>query len=205
MSLTNDYFLLYHGITFQKNLEIEQVETKLDSNTFTIFALMISANRKNYEKFINLTSFKTLCQQLNIKTPSNANEFYHIQENVIELILSNRTKSNLEILSQSFEYLRNENIIDNDSYTKLNSLFDHKELESLKDDESAGLSKIDDDFKTSFKDLKHNIENICLHIIYNFLLLVSPCFLTFVIPINVPFALLSAPLQRVIDVASEVR
>ena len=164
MSLTNDYFLLYHGITFQKNLEIEEIETKLNDDTFTIFALIISANRKNYEKFINLTSFKTLCQQLNIKTPSNANEFYHIQENVIELILSNRTKSNLEILSQSFEYLRNENIIDNDSYTKLNSLFDHKELESLKDDESAGLSKIDDDFKTSFKDLKHNIENILVEL-----------------------------------------
>ena len=93
MSLTNDYFLLYHGITFQKNLEIEEIETKLNDDTFTIFALIISANRKNYEKFINLTSFKTLCQQLNIKTPSNANEFYHIQENVIELILSNRTKS----------------------------------------------------------------------------------------------------------------
>ena len=93
MSLTNDYFLLYHGITFKKNLEIEQVETKLDSNTFTIFALMISANRKNYERFINLTSFKTLCQQLNIKTPSNANEFYHIQENIIEIILANRTKT----------------------------------------------------------------------------------------------------------------
>lgn len=164
MSLTNDYFLLYHGITFQKNLEIEGIETKLNDDTFTIFALIISANRKNYERFINLTSFKTLCQQLNIKTPSNANEFYHIQENVIELILSNRTKSNLEILSQSFEYLRNENIIDNDSYTKLNSLFDHKELESLKDDESAGLSKIDDDFKTSFKDLKHNIENILVEL-----------------------------------------
>ncbi len=164
MSLTNDYFLLYHGITFQKNLEIEEIKTKLNDDTFTIFALIISANRKNYEKFINLTSFKTLCQQLNIKTPSNANEFYHIQENVIELILSNRTKSNLEILSQSFEYLRNENIIDNDSYTKLNSLFDHKELESLKDDESAGLSKIDDDFKTSFKDLKHNIENILVEL-----------------------------------------
>src|SRR5574344_881817 len=164
MSLTNDYFLLYHGITFKKNLEIEPIHIELNSDTFTIFSLIISANRKNYEKFINLTSFKTLCQQLNIKTPSNANEFYHIQENVIELILSNRTKSNLEILSQSFEYLRNENIIDNDSYTKLNSLFDHKELESLKDDESAGLSKIDDDFKTSFKDLKHNIENILVEL-----------------------------------------
>ena len=164
MSLTNDYFLLYHGITFEKNLEIEPLDTKLNEDTFTIFALIISANRKNHEKYMNLTSFKTLCQQLKIKTPSNANEFYHIQENVIEIISQNRTKSNLETLNQSFEYLKNENIIDKDSYTKLNSLFDYKELESLKDDETSGLSKIDDDFKTSFKDLKHIIENILIEL-----------------------------------------
>ena len=164
MSLTNDYFLLYHGITFEKNLEIEPLDTKLNEDTFTIFALIISANRKNHEKYMNLTSFKTLCQQLKIKTPSNANEFYHIQENVIEIISQNRTKPNLETLNQSFEYLKHENIIDKDSYTKLNSLFDYKELESLKDDETSGLSKIDDDFKTSFKDLKHIIENILIEL-----------------------------------------
>ena len=164
MSLTNDYFLLYHGITFEKNLEIEPLDTKLNEDTFTIFALIISANRKNHEKYMNLTSFKTLCQQLKIKTPSNANEFYHIQENVIEIISQNRTKPNLETLNQSFEYLKHENIIDKDSYTKLNSLFDYKELESLKDDETSGLSKIDDDFKTSFKDLKHIIENILVEL-----------------------------------------
>lgn len=164
MSLTNDYFLLYHGITFEKNLEIEPLDTKLNEDTFTIFALIISANRKNHEKYMNLTSFKTLCQQLKIKTPSNANEFYHIQENVIEIISQNRTKPNLETLNQSFEYLKYENIIDKDSYTKLNSLFDYKELESLKDDETSGLSKIDDDFKTSFKDLKHIIENILIEL-----------------------------------------
>ena len=164
MSLTNDYFLLYHGITFEKNLEIEPLDTKLNEDTFTIFALIISANRKNHEKYMNLTSFKTLCQQLKIKTPSNANEFYHIQENVIEIISQNRTKPNLETLNKSFEYLKHENIIDKDSYTKLNSLFDYKELESLKDDETSGLSKIDDDFKTSFKDLKHIIENILIEL-----------------------------------------
>ena len=60
MSLTNDYFLLYHGITFEKNLEIEPLDTKLNEDTFTIFALIIRANRKNHEKYMNLTSFKTL-------------------------------------------------------------------------------------------------------------------------------------------------
>ncbi|QKF74081.1 GTP-binding protein (dynamin domain) [Aliarcobacter faecis] len=163
MSLTNDYFLLYHGITFEKNLEIEPIDIELNSDTFTIFALIISANRKNYEKFIHLTSFKTLCQQLKIKTPSNANEFYHIQENIVELISQNRLKTNFETLHHSFEYLQNENIIDKDSYTKLNSLFDYKEIEAIKD-ETNSISKIDDEYKTSFKELKITIENILLEL-----------------------------------------
>ncbi len=164
MSLTNDYFLLYHGITFEKNLEITPIDAELNSDIFTIFALIISANRKNYEKYINLTSFKTLCQQLKIKTPSNANEFYHIQENIIELISQNRDRTNLETLSQSFEYLQNENIIDKDSYTKLNSLFDSKELGQTIDDDSKNLIKIDEEYKTAFKDLKVSIENILLEL-----------------------------------------
>ena len=69
MSLANDYFLLYHGITFEQNLDAETIETTINEDTFTIFALIISATRKNYDKYLPLTSFKTLCQQLKIKNP----------------------------------------------------------------------------------------------------------------------------------------
>ena len=93
MSLSNDYFLLYHGISFQKNLEIEPLDVILDDNSFTIFALIISANRKNYDKYLNLSSFKKLCQEINIKTPSNINEFYDIQNSIVELIYEKGSKN----------------------------------------------------------------------------------------------------------------
>ena len=32
MSLANDYFLLYHGITFEQNLDVEQIEATIDED-----------------------------------------------------------------------------------------------------------------------------------------------------------------------------
>ena len=32
MSLANDYFLLYHGITFEQNLDVEPIDTNIDNN-----------------------------------------------------------------------------------------------------------------------------------------------------------------------------
>ena len=83
MSLVNDYFLLYHGITFEQNLDVEEIEATIDEDTFTIFALIVSATRKNFDKYLPLTSFKTLCQQLNVKSPSNNNELNHLQHNIV--------------------------------------------------------------------------------------------------------------------------
>ena len=73
MSLANDYFLLYHSITFEEKLDLEPIETAVNEEVFTIYALIISATRKNYDKYLPLTSFKTLCQQLKVKSPSNIN------------------------------------------------------------------------------------------------------------------------------------
>lgn len=159
MSLINDYFLLYHGITFKKVLEIEPINIKIDNDAFTIFALIISASRKNYDKFINLGSFKSLCQQLDIKSPSNIVELNHIQYNIIDTILKNKNKETLAVFHKSFEYLKNENILNDEHYTKLCSLFDDKELSSSSD-LNHELAKIDDEHKSSFKDLKVLIENI---------------------------------------------
>ncbi|WP_418184974.1 dynamin family protein [Aliarcobacter vitoriensis] len=160
MSLASDYFLLYHGISFEKSLDIESLNTVLDENSFTIFALIISANRKNYDKYINLTSFKTLCQQIDIKTPSNITELHHIQSDIVEIILNNKTKKFINIIHSTFEYLKDENILNSENYSKLISLFDDKELENSNDDLNTNLHKIDDDHKSSFKDLKNSIENI---------------------------------------------
>ena len=156
MSLSNDYFLLYHGISFQKNLEIEPLDVILDDNSFTIFALIISANRKNYDKYLNLSSFKKLCQEINIKTPSNINEFYDIQNSIVELIYEKGSKNLITTLIESFEYLNNQNILNTESFKKLISLFENKNIE---DSDLEHVKKVENESKTPFKELKVIIEN----------------------------------------------
>ncbi|MFW2600022.1 dynamin family protein [Aliarcobacter butzleri] len=160
MSLVNDYFLLYHGITFEQNLDTEEIDTVLNEDTFTIFALILSATRKNCDKYLPLTSFKTLCQQINVKSPSNITELNHLQHNIVDTISRNKTKNNITILHSSFEYLKNENILNSEHYNKLLSLFDLKELNITEEQNHISVQKIDDEHKSSFKDLKHNLENI---------------------------------------------
>jgi len=162
MSLISDYFLLYHGISFEKNLDIEPLNTSLDENSFTIFALVLSANRKNYDKYINLTSFKTLCQQINTKTPSNINELHHIQNDIINIILNTKEKKYIDTIHFTFEYLKDEHILNNENYLKLISLFDNNELEYQNNKKDLNFNKIDNKHKSSFKDLKISIENIIL-------------------------------------------
>jgi predicted GTPase len=161
MSLANDYFLLYHGITFEQNLDVEQIEATIDEDTFTIFALIVSATRKNFDKYLPLTSFKTFCQQLNVKSPLNNNELNHLQHNIVECILSNKSKQNISILHSSFEYLKNENIINSENYNKLISLFDYKELDLIEETNNFdnNINKYDGK-KSSFKELKSKIENL---------------------------------------------
>ena len=156
MSLSNDYFLLYHGISFKESLELEPLDVVLNNDAFTIFALIISANRKNYDKYLNLSSFKKLCQEINIKTPSNINEFYDIQNSIVELIHEKSSKNLITTLIESFEYLNNQNILNTEGFKKLISLFENKNIE---DSDLEHVKKVENESKTPFKELKVIIEN----------------------------------------------
>lgn len=164
MSLANDYFLLYHGITFEQNLDTEEINTKIDEETLAIFALIICATRKNYEKILPLISFKNLCKQINVESPTNIVELNHLQHNIVDTILKNRTKENIDILYSTFLYLKDENIINNEHYNKLLSLFEFKEIDTLEEQDHILVEKIDVEHKSSFKDLKANLENIILEL-----------------------------------------
>lgn len=161
MSLANDYFLLYHGITFEQNLDVEPIDTNITETTFSIYALVLSATRKDYEKFLPLTSFKTFCQQLNVKTPANIAELNHLQHNIVECIENNQAKSHVDTLHDSFDYLKENKILNLENYDKLISLFDHQELNLV---EESSLSnndiKDEDENKSSFKELKSSLESI---------------------------------------------
>ena len=161
MSLANDYFLLYHGITFEENLDLEPIETAVNEEVFTIYALIISATRKNYDKYLPLTSFKTLCQQLKVKSPSNINELNHLQHMIVKSILTNKSKQNISVLHSSFEYLKSENIINGQNYDKLISLFDYKELDLVDEYTITSSNKVDTELeKSSFKELKATVEEL---------------------------------------------
>ena len=65
---------------------------------------------------------------------------------------ANKSKSNIATLHSSFEYLKNENIINNENLVKLISLFDYKELDIIEEEISS--TNIDDNEigKSSFKE-----------------------------------------------------
>ena len=160
MSLANDYFLLYHGITFEQNLDVEPIDTEINNETFSIYALVLSANRKDYEKYLPLGSFVTLCRQINVKTPTNISELNHLQHNIVESIKEHKSKIFVDVLHESFDYLKDTSILNHENYDKLISLFDHKELDV--ENEIIVKEKIldIDENKSSFKDLKTSLENI---------------------------------------------
>ncbi len=159
MSLANDYFLLYHGITFEQNLDVESIDTNINNDIFSIYALILSTTRKNCDKFLPLTSFKTFCQQLNVKTPSNISELNHLQHNIVENIKETKSKEYIDTLHESFEYLNKSEVVNNDDYQKLISLFDHKELD-INNEDIPLENDVIENAKLSFKELKPMLEEI---------------------------------------------
>ncbi|MBU3013457.1 dynamin family protein [Poseidonibacter lekithochrous] len=159
MSLANDYFLLYHGITFEQNLDVEEIDTNITNDLYSIYALILSTTRKNCDKYLPLTSFKTYCQQLNVKTPSNISELNHLQHNIVENIAKTKSKDYIDTLHESFNYLKKSEIVNSDDFQKLSSLFDHKELDINNEDLDLDVKNMDNK-KLSFKELKPILEDI---------------------------------------------
>ena len=160
MSLANDYFLLYHGITFEQDLNVELIQTQIDDkHIFSIYALIISATRKDYEKYIPLNSFITLCNKLNVATPTSVSELNHLQHNIIDTIMINKSKKNIDILHETFTYLKNSSILSYENYDKLVSLFEYQDLDIDEDEKEEEVLSPSNN-KSSFKELKSTLEEI---------------------------------------------
>ena len=163
MSLANDYFLLYHGTTFEQNLDVEPIDAKIDNDIYSIYSLILSTTRKNFEKYIPLTSFKTYCQKLNVKTPNNIEELNHLQHNIVENIVGTKSKEHIFILQDSFKYLKEKEMINSEELQKLLSLFDPKELDIIENTvlfDTSSNEKEEEEKKSSFKELKSVLESI---------------------------------------------
>lgn len=157
MNLVNDYFLLYHGITYEQNTDVDEIETKVNDDAFSIFALILSTTRKESTRFLVLDSFKELCARLNVEVPNNDANLHHLQHSILDSITLHKSKSFLHTLHQSFEYLHDEKILNSENYHKLISLFDHQEIESSENEMDSNITQKE---KSSFKVLKSAIENI---------------------------------------------
>ena len=157
MSLANDYFLLYHGTTFEQNSEFEPINSIIDDEIFSVFALIVSATRKDFEYFTPLKSFEKLCNKLNVDVPKNINQLNHLQHNIVESIYENKSQENINILHKSLEHLNSNSILSTENLTKLLSLFDPSELNiKQKDTKNDKTSKEN----LSFKEVKKRLEEI---------------------------------------------
>ena len=147
MSLASDYFLLYHGLSLSKYDPVVIDEGLEDECFFETAALLISLNRKNFEKAAGLNSFTLLCNKVTNNTISHPQELYRLQQTLIKYVLLRKSEKNLEHLHKSFNYLLHEDIISKDACEKLVSLFDPCVFKSEEDSVTVVKQQRDDGFK----------------------------------------------------------
>ncbi len=160
MSLANDYFLLFHGINnMEQTSTFGTTENKDKEEFFDISALILSATRKDYERFITLDSFKKLVLKITNKDVKNLDDLYQLQYCVIDSIQSDTKNCQIEQMHESFEYLKKHNIIGDSEYNKLVSLFDPEEL-SICDDEIDVEDELIIETKKPFKEIKSELDDL---------------------------------------------
>ena len=74
----------------------------------------------------------------------------------MNLLLKINPNQIFSTLHSSFEYLKTENIINNENYTKLTSLFDYKELDIVEEEQIDSNDNNIESTKSSFKRIKIN-------------------------------------------------
>ena len=124
MSLTSNYFLLYHGINLKDGSCDIQINTSTNDDFFTSLAIILIVFRKDFEKFTILKSFLVFFETLNIPVPRTIEELYSIQNSITNYLESNTTQKNIDILNNTFNHLKEESILNYDNHKKILSLFE---------------------------------------------------------------------------------
>ncbi|QOY51373.1 dynamin family protein [Candidatus Sulfurimonas baltica] len=123
------------------------IDEKIDDDTFfEVSALILSLNRKSFEKMSSLKSFHQLCLQFTAQKIENLDALYHLQYTIIKHFLEHRTNSNIKHLHNAFSYLEKESLVDQPSLEKLISLFDPSKYNE-NDDVAAGVKNINKSFR----------------------------------------------------------
>ena len=132
MSLANDYFLLYHGISFEEQNSSQHLSITFHEETLSLFSLVLITTRKEFDKYISLQSFLSLFPLLKQTKPKNMQALYLLQYKIIQFFQSNNSQKNSVLLQKYFAKLKEEEILSYDNYKKINSLFAYAENNILK-------------------------------------------------------------------------
>ncbi len=132
MSLANDYFLLYHGISFEEQNSSQHLSITFHEETLSLFSLVLITTRKEFDKYISLQSFLSLFPLLKQTKPKNMQALYLLQYKIIQFFQSNNSQKNSALLQKYFAKLKEEEILSYDNYKKINSLFAYAENNILK-------------------------------------------------------------------------
>ena len=159
MNLANDYFLLYHGIKIEKKYSFNTRQRKNKEEFFDIAALILSANRRNYEKYLPLASFADLTLKISDKVPKNLDELNQLQHGIVESVALKTKKDDIEKIHSSFSYLKGQEIITQIDYEKLISLFDPREIITIEDEVDIS-DDIDFQNNITFQESKKLLEDL---------------------------------------------
>lgn len=158
MSLANDYFLLFHGKHVDKTTSYETSKNRHKKDFLDIAALILVASRRDFERFINLESFKNLVKEVTSKEVHNLDELHQLQHCLIDAISEDINKSDINELHKTFEYLRDEEILSIPDCKRMVSLFDPEEMDLH--DEIDVEDGIAIDNEKTFKESKAELEEI---------------------------------------------
>lgn len=160
MGLVTDYFLLYHGINnIEKTTTYGTSDNKDKDDFFDIASLVLCSNRKNYERFITLNSFKNLVSEITNKEVKNLDDLYQLQYCLVEAIQEDVKNTHIEKMHNSFYFLNKEKIIGDFEYNKLTSLFDPEELDICENPYNEYEENEGQDKNKPFKEAKTDLEN----------------------------------------------
>lgn len=155
MGLANDYFLLYHGKHIEQTTTFGTIDNKSQDDFFDISALILCVTRKDYEKYISLKSFNDLVAKVTNKEVKNLDDIYQLQHCILDSLKVDTKNIHLEKLHSAFEYLKDENIIENSAFKILISLFDPEELTAIN---TLETKEENNKQNISFQEAKTNLE-----------------------------------------------
>ena len=158
LSLANDYFLLFHGKHVDKTTSYQTSKNRHNEDFLDIASLILTASRRDFEKYIHLESFQQLVSKVTPKEVHNLDELHQLQHCLIDAISQDITKADIQIMHKTFEYLKQESILSIPDCKRMLSLFDPEEMNIF--DEIEVEDDIIIDNEKSFKEGKAEIEEL---------------------------------------------